>query len=412
MSAPRLYHDERTGRYYVRIQATGIRRRFWLGTSKKRAANALKKLVKQMAAGVVTFARTESTATTAPDGTPDLRIEELAHKHLAWVQQNRAPATYKLRKRSAKLFIDFMGPSMVSAITKVKLCEFQDFVRTHHGRGGNRGNSYLRDVKTMFRWAEDMEICPCPVRKFPAMTYTPPQTKRFTDDEGKKLLGRIPEGDFKDLVVFGLMTGLRPKEIRELKREHVLPDCRNPEYLRIEQHKTAKMQHEPRPRTVPLSSSASLIVATQLAKHPDSPCVFLNDDGTPYDRDVLRRKLERWCRRAKIPVRAPYALRHTFASVEAENGVDAVTLAQLMGHTDISTTARYVATTHDHQRKLNEMASRHVARLLEEAAAEAETGQKVATKVATNGSTDSAETKPAGVTCATPAGKDGRGDEI
>jgi hypothetical protein len=55
--------------------------------------------------------------------------------------------------------------------------------------------------------------------------------------------------------------------------------------------------------------------------------------------------------------------------------VDALTLAQLMGHTDISTTARYVSTTQDHHRLLSQKAAAHFNRLLESPASEAPEAQ-------------------------------------
>jgi integrase len=45
-----------------------------------------------------------------------------------------------------------------------------------------------------------------------------------------------------------------------------------------------------------------------------------------------------------------YDLRHTFGSRSAMAGVDLSTLKELMGHSDISTTMRYVHPTPEHKR--------------------------------------------------------------
>ena len=369
MNAQKLQRDPETKRHYVRIQAGKVRRRHWFSQNKKKAQRELKKLLKNIAKGVEVIAPTRPLASVNPaNGSQvDMRLEVLAHRHLEWVEHNRSAATYKLRRQVIRTFINFMGPCMVSEVTKLKLSEFYDYARAEHGRGPNPGNWLLRNVRSMFRWAEDWEICPMPVRKFPPMTSTPPPTKRFTDDEVKKLLERLPPGNFRDLIIFGLITGLRPQELRDLRREHIFTDGNQRQFIRLEVHKTAKMQRDPRPRTVPLNIDAEEIVNRQLAKH-DSQFVFLTEYGTPYSADVFRRKLERWCARAGISKRTPYALRHTFASVEAESGVDALTLAQLMGHTDISTTARYVSTTQEHHRLLSQKAAAHINRLLEASA--------------------------------------------
>ncbi len=379
MAKTKIKCDPTTGRYYVRMQVGGTRRRFWFSTDKEKAQRDLKKLAKDIATGTVVITPTTTTLAAAPDGSRDMRLEELAHAHLEWLENNRSAATYKLRQRAVKLFLEFMGPCMVSAVTKLKLSEFHDGARKHHGRGPNRGNWLLQEVRAMFRWAEDWDVCPMPVRKFPPMTHTPPPTKRFVDEEVLALMECLPSGDFKDMIFFGLITGLRPQEIRGLRREHIIADETQRLHIRLEEHKTAKVQRDARPRSAPLSVEAEEIVRRQLSAHI-SPYVFLNDDGTPYSADVFRRKLERLCGRAKVPKRAPYALRHTFASVEAENGVDALTLAQLMGHTDISTTARYVSATQEHHRALSQKAATHFSKLMQGGEKDAAGPQKVASE--------------------------------
>jgi site-specific recombinase XerD len=89
--------------------------------------------------------------------------------------------------------------------------------------------------------------------------------------------------------------------------------------------------------------------------HPKSDCVFLNDDGAPYSAVGFRQRLQRWCRRAKIPVMPPYALRHVFGTRQAGNGTNQAILAQLMGHSNLQTTARYVVNCDEAHQKAVDM---------------------------------------------------------
>jgi integrase len=103
---------------------------------------------------------------------------------------------------------------------------------------------------------------------------------------------------------------------------------------------------------VPLCPDAQSIYLRQTAKHPDSDLVFLNAVGTPYTRYAFKTRLTRLCRRAKTScVHTPYALRHTFASMESEAGIETTGLARLMGHTTTRTLERYVVNTLEHHRK-------------------------------------------------------------
>ena len=120
------------------------------------------------------------------------------------------------------------------------------------------------------------------------------------------------------MLVFGLMTGLSPQEMRTLKKSEITHDGNGHSYVLIEVHKTSRSARDPQPRTVPLTKEASEIVQRQGELYPKAEYVFMNDAGQPYDADIFRRKLERWCARAKIEQKPPYALRHTFASMQAD----------------------------------------------------------------------------------------------
>ena len=123
------------------------------------------------------------------------------------------------------------------------------------------------------------------------------------------------------------------------------------EYLEFQRHKTSKAMRDALKRTVPLVPEAVEIIDRQIGQHAWRCHVFLNESGKPYTAGVFRQRLKRWCRRAGIKPRPPYALRHTFGSLEAEAGVNQAVLAQIMGHTQLSTTARYINHNAEHHRK-------------------------------------------------------------
>jgi len=87
----------------------------------------------------------------------------------------------------------------------------------------------------------------------------------------------------------------------------------------------------------------------QLKKHPHSDLVFLNGRGTSYTKDCYKKRLGRLCERAKTSrIFTPYALRHTFASLESDNKESTDSLAKLMGHSSTRTLQRYVTNTFKH----------------------------------------------------------------
>jgi integrase len=176
--------------------------------------------------------------------------------------------------------------------------------------------------------------------------------------------------DFHDMILFGLLTGLRPPELRELQREHYMSDEDGSEYLEFQRHKTSKATRDAIKRTVPLVPEAVEILNRQIGQHSWRRHIFLNEKGKPYTAGVFRQRLKRWCRRAGIKPRPPYALRHTFGSLEAEAGVNQAVLAQIMGHTQLSTTARYVNHNAEHHRKAVGAITERINRMAQGGAAE------------------------------------------
>ncbi|MFC1498253.1 tyrosine-type recombinase/integrase [Verrucomicrobiota bacterium] len=353
----KLTKDKRNGQYYVRIQVGGVRRYFPLGTSRKKAELELTRLERLHASGELDFQaaleETRPEQLEVNQAGDEITLKELTDVHLEWVAVNRAPSTYELRERYLLAFLRYSGDKPVSEIGKLTLAGFHGWAKEHHSKSKNGGNIFLRNVKSMFLWGEDMDICRCPVRKFPYMPEMPPETKRFTDEELSLLLDCIKRmsPDFHDMVVFALLTGLRPPELRELQRCHFKNDNPGAEYLEFQQHKTAKSSREPAKRTIPLVPEAVEIINRQIGKHAWRLHVFLNEEGKPYTSRVFRQRLKRWCERAGIKPRPPYALRHTFGSAEAEADVNQAVLAQIMGHTQLRTTARYVNHNAEHHRK-------------------------------------------------------------
>ena len=326
----------------------GVNKYFRFAGNKKQSEQELAQLEKDIAAGKISFSEQETTVSTNQDGKTDLRIEELAVKYLEWVKAKRSLGTFKIRQHYILQFLGFMGAAMLSDVTRIKLEEFYTWAKTNHSRSENGGNEALSSVKTMLLWGMEQELYELPFRKFPVMEHTPPETQRLNDDDLEKLL-TTATGDFGDMLLFGLLTGLRPKELMELQKSNFHTGGDGLPYILIERHKTSRSARTPRPRTVPLCPDAHDILTRQLKSHRKSDIIFLNSLGTPYTRHSFKSRLARLCKRAKTSrIFTPYALRHTFASMESDNKEGPDSLSKLMGHSSTRTLQRYVTNTFKH----------------------------------------------------------------
>jgi len=323
------------GNFYARIKGKRIN----LGRNLQKARVRLRELEAELAKESLVVGGAGTTQMTV-GGKKDVHIKELAVRHLEWVKENRAHKTFVTRQHYVCLFLDFIGDKMVSEITYADLDAFYSHCRKHHGRGVNAGSHSLRELKTTIRWGEEFGICDCPVQRFPAVKTKPPATRKLAPEEVPLLIEKA-HPDFADLIVFYLLCGPRPIEGRTLKQAEVMRIGTVPT-LRIEDHKTAASSRTYMARSIPLSEEAFAIVERQCRKHPNSEYVFLNGDGKPYSCDGLRRRLERLAKLAGLKKITPYCLRHTFGTTLAAKGVNLALIAQLMGHSDISTSTRYI----------------------------------------------------------------------
>ncbi len=185
----------------------------------------------------------------------------------------------------------------------------------------------------------------------------------------QKLLTAAPS-DFQDLLRFGVLTGLRPQELRGLTQENLRTKATGDMYVWIGRHKTSKTARVPKPRTIALCSDAEQIVKRQIASHPKAKHIFLNGDGVPYTRYGFRTRLDRLTARAGVRKINPYTLRHTFATWESEAGVESTALSQMMGHTTTRMLDRYVSNTYEHHKKAVELIAARVRMTTVEAAPE------------------------------------------
>ena len=160
---------------------------------------------------------------------------------------------------------------------------------------------------------------------------------------------RLPP-ELKDLVCFALCVGLRPQELHPLRRAWITGLDGPQPMLRIEHHKTSDASKVYIPRSVPLNGMAAEIVRRQIVAHPESGRVFHDGGGQPYQSaHALRQRLQRWAKRAGIGHITTYSLRHSFGTALAKN-TNLEVVRQVMGHSKIDTTTRYVSNNEGYHR--------------------------------------------------------------
>ena len=85
-------------------------------------------------------------------------------------------------------------------------------------------------------------------------------------------------------------------------------------------------------RTLPLSADAISVLKMQKCKVGNSEWVFPSPTGGPMSPDSVLHMLHRVLKRAGLPKVRFHDLRHTFATLALQNGVDIKTVSGMLGH--------------------------------------------------------------------------------
>ena len=140
-----------------------------------------------------------------------------------------------------------------------------------------------------------------------------------------------------ELYYLELATGLRRGELLGLKWEDV--DLERGD-LRVRRQVSringevveAPLKTKNAYRTLPLAEDTVSVLKEQRKKVGNSPWVFPSPNGGPISPDSVLHMLHRVLKRAGLPKVRFHDLRHTFATLALQNGVDVKTVSGMLGH--------------------------------------------------------------------------------
>jgi len=193
-------------------------------------------------------------------------------------------------------------------------------------------------LSSFFGFLQDMGHCHGnPARRLPLPKVSKNLPVVLSPEQVQQLLAAAQTPDRRLLVLLLLSTGLRRSEAAAITLDQVDLEHRQ---LRVR----GKGNKE---RLVPLTAEVVEAIQQHLASREPTACKHLfisRVTGEPLTGGGVYKVIRPSLKRAGLDGQGitPHKLRHTFATHLVRNGVDVRTVQELLGHSDLGTTAKYL----------------------------------------------------------------------
>lgn len=301
---------------------------------------------------------------------------------LEWCLRQREKRTYDSYVQRTQSFVSTISPEMT--VDQLKPFHVQKWVDDHENWSDGMKRGHIAAVQRALNWAVKMGL----IDRSPiAHMEKPKQGRReqiITPSEFEKMLTRVPNQNFRDLLEFSWFTGARPQETIIIEAHHV--DVSNKRVILTPEESKGKRTH----RVIYLSDEATALVERLVGDKPHGP-IFRNIKGSPWTpyavncafnrlqlaigreklkelgikpdekeiatfaealpktkidhgkevlktqaelRSEARKKLTNRLARGLAEKVCLYVFRHSWAQRALQSGIDPVTVSVLLGHSD------------------------------------------------------------------------------
>lgn len=249
-----------------------------------------------------------------------------------------SPATCKAYESDLRAFVQSLdGRADDLSLRDISTEHIQEFVETLRGLKASTKCRKLDCLSTFFGYVISRGLADRnPVAGVPRPRGEQPLPKWVPPENIRRLEAVMRGARERAMLLTFVLCGLRKSESTDL-------DIANLD----EQLTTLRVRGKgAKERLLPIADSLHNALRDYLEVRPESDCpaLFLNQDDRRISQQGVQRMMKRWLRDAGLSGKGYtiHSLRHSFATLLIQNQADVRTVQDLMGHSDISSTARYL----------------------------------------------------------------------
>ena len=253
------------------------------------------------------------TARTRLPESGDARVADIVEAFLKWSRINQAPDTRRLHGFYGQSFADACGNLLMSELKPFHVSRWVD-KKVEKGIWGE--TTVYNARRTAFRimsWAKQEGV----LKENPLTGMKKPQPmprQRALKPEEFWAIYNAAADYFQDFILGLQLTGMRPKEARDLTWDQVQED-------RIILQNKTRRQTGKATRTVMLTAAMKDLLAKRRAMKEEF--VFTDSRGNPWNPNSIRQQFKRLKEKLKLRESVcSYLVRHMFGTQAILNGVD------------------------------------------------------------------------------------------
>lgn len=259
-----------------------------------------------------------------------------------YLEQNKSEGTIKIHRLAVRYLEEYRTPYYLRSITPDFLLNFKDFLNKKYSeRHGAARNRYIKAIKSLMHTAErfgkigikqSWELIPKDEENENRL--------EFHDVEELRQIAAVLNGDLLTAFYLGWEEGLRRGEMVFLYKSDYNPHAHT---ITIRKKPEWRPKTKKSARTIFLRPDSEQAIKESISRAPASSPYIINLHGNRRQCSYLSADYRRETKRL-LPHLHCYLhkLRHTFGSLLIQNGVHLKTVCDLMGHSNILQTEKYV----------------------------------------------------------------------